>query len=804
MVKLNKMLGVALVLCLAMVSFGVIADDSDSSDAIAGPSLEQFSNNMNGYAKYLLGSSQTVISSSVSEDTLTATVNTASSNIDSISMNLYECFDKFMDAVKSTEYLESVTIKNTATSAEYKIIVKDVSGNTVLNRGAMLDFALSVLQVIKDNKTNSAVTYNGSIIFNGYTESAKTLKITINLDNTVKGLLETFFNLNLIKIEVSQGKITSITINNNTYMADVLGKPDVTKFQGMTLIEIISYFAADGALAKLVSDSTQQAYLNKVCGKIVEANNLAGFIKNVFFVEVNSITMTFGEPTVSSSKNFKGLMETIKDAMSKGTNFDKKVSDISSYNDSTGIIAMKPITVKWNHGTETGTIVEDQKVDVVFGKATINTTVRSGQSTGTIAIEPSANNYTCWDEVTIKCTAASNYTLSAVSYKVGDGEEIALSKTASQKFVIPSAGENTVINIFASFTSSGPGPGPGPTPTTNYTVTFNATNGGKVSPTSITVTSGTSYSASANVLKFGSFGFTTDVTATPDEGYIFKSWSSTSGKVSSNMTITATFEKVGPVGPVEKVVDNGSIYLPGDVVQALGITDASKLVLTIKTTKTVPSNVPDDAVCYQVTLTYDGKEIKTFNDYVTIGLKYTVPAGADVKNIKVFWVSDDGYTVEEMKATYDSDKGLMKFEIPHLSVFAITQKEIEPIHGKLVSISVKTAPSKLSYIEGEMFNPAGLVITLTYDHGNPSTLEYKGNESQFGFTPSLTTPLKTSDKAVAITYDGKTTTQAITVSAEPEPTPSGGDNTVLYIVIAIIVIIVVIAIVFFFLKKKGI
>ena len=803
MVKLNKMLGVALVLCLAMVSFGVIADDSDSSDAIAGPSLEQFSNNMNGYAKYLLGSSQTVISSSVSEDTLTATVNTASSNIDSISMNLYDCFDKFMDAVKSTDYLESVTIKNTATSAEYKIIVKDVNDNIVLNRGAMLDFALSVLQVIKDNKTSDTVTYNGSIIFNGHTESAKILKITINLDSTVRGLLETFFELKLIEIEVSQGKITSITINNNAYLADVLGKPTVSKFQGMTLIEIISCFAADGALAKLVSNSSQQSYLNKVCGKIVEANNLAGFIKNVFFVEVNSITMTFGEPTVSSSKNFKGLMETIKDAMSKGTNFDKKVSDISSYNDSTGVIAMKPITVKWNHGTETGTIVEDQKVDVVFGKATINTTVRSGQSTGTITIEPNANKYTCWEEVTIKCTAASNYTLSAVSYKVGDGEEIALTKVASQSFVIPSAGENTVINIFASFSGSSPTP-PGPTPSEKFTVTIEATTGGSVSQSSVTVSKGTSYSASANVLRFGSAILGTEVTATPSEGYIFKSWSSTSGKVNSNMTITATFEKSGPVAPIEKVVENGSIYLPGDVVQALGITDASKLVLTIKSTKTVPSNVPEDAVCYQVTLTYDGKEIKTFNDYVTIGLKYTVPAGADVKNIKVYWVSDDGYTVEEMKATYDSDKGLMKFDIPHLSVFAITQKEIEPIHGKLVSISVKTAPSKLSYIEGEMFNPAGLVITLTYDHGNPSTLEYKGNESQFGFTPSLTTPLKTSDKAVAITYDGKTTTQAITVSAEPEPTPSGGDNTVLYIVIAIIVIIVVIAIVFFFLKKKGI
>jgi hypothetical protein len=784
-----------------MVSFGVIADDSDSSDAIAGPSLEQFSNNMNGYAKYLLGSSQTVISSSVSEDTLTATVNTASSNIDSISMNLYDCFDKFMDAVKDTAYLESVTIKNTATSAEYKIIVKDVNGNIVLNRGAMLDFALSVLQVIKDNKTSSTVTYNGSIIFNDNTANAKTLNITINLDSTVRGLLETFFELKLIEIEVSQGKITSITINNNTYLADVLGKPKVSGFQNMTLIEIISCFAADGALAKLVSDSTQQAYLNKVCGKIVEANNLAGFIKNVFFVEVNSITMTFGEPTVSSSKNFKGLMDTIKDAMSKGTNFDKKISDVSDYNSSTGIIAMKPITVKWNHDAETGTIVKDQKVDVVFGTATITTLVRSGQ--GTITIEPSADKYTCWDEVTLKCNAASGYTLSAVSYKIGEtGEEIALTKTPSQKFTIPSEAQAAEVYIYASFTGSGPGPEPGPTPTTKYTVTFIATEGGSVSPESLSVSSGTSYNASGSKLVFGSSVFATDVVATAKDGYIFKSWSSTSGKVTMNMTITATFEKSGSVDPIEKVVDNGSIYLPGNVVQALGIKDPSKLVLSIKTTKDVPTNVPEDALCYDVTLTYEGKEITSFTDEVTIGLKYTVPAGTDVKNVKVYWVSDDGLKVENMNATYNSSKGLMEFEIPHLSVFAITQKTIEPIHGDLVSISVKTTPKKLTYTEGEKFDPTGLVIALTYDYGDPTTLEYKGNESKFSFTPSLTTPLKTTDKSVTITYEGKTTTQAITVSAAPEPTPSGGDNTVLIIVIVVIVLIAIAAAVFFYMKKR--
>lgn len=795
MVKLNKMLGVALVLCLAMVSFGTIADDSDSSDAIAGPSLEQFSNNMNGYANYLLGSSQTVISSSVSGDTLTATVNTASSNIDSISMNLYDCFDKFMDAVKATAGLETVTIKNADTSAEYKIIVEDVNGNTVLNRGAMLDFALSVLQVIKDNKTSSAVTYNGSIIFNG--NLTNTLTITINLDSTVRGLLETFFELKLIEIEVSQGKITSITINNNTYLADVLGKPTVSEFQNKTLIEVINCFAADGALAKIVKNSSQQAYLNKVCGKIVDANELAAFIKNVFFIEINSTTMTFGEPTVSgASKDFKGLMGIISDAMSKGTNFDKKVSDVSDYNSSTGVIAIKPVTVKWNHGTETGTIVKDQKVDVVFGTATITTLVRSGQ--GTIAIEPTADKYACWDKVTIKCTAASGSHISSVSYKIGSGNEVALSATASQEFSIPSSGETNDITIYASFSSDVP---PGPSPSKYYTVSFNTTPGGTVSPSSVNVPEKTSYRATVNELIFG---LGTKVTATPDEGYIFKSWSSTSGKVNSNMTITATFEKAGPVQPIEKIVDNGSIYLPSDVVQALDIKDPSKLVLTIKLARTLPENVPADAVCYEATLTYNGERITNFNNYVTIGLKYTVPVGADVKNIKVFWVSGDGKTVEKMNAAYDSLKGLMKFDIPHLSVFAITQENIEPIHGKLVSIAVQKAPSKVSYYEGEKFDPTGLVLTLTYDDGSTLALEYKGNETQFGFTPSLTTPLKTSDKAVAITYDGKTTTQAITVSAEPEPTPSGGDNTVLYIVIVIIVIIVVIAIVFFFLKKKGI
>ncbi len=85
----------------------------------------------------------------------------------------------------------------------------------------------------------------------------------------------------------------------------------------------------------------------------------------------------------------------------------------------------------------------------------------------------------------------------------------------------------------------------------------------------------------------------------------------------------------------------------------------------------------------------------------------------------------------------------------------------------LTSISVKTAPTKVVYTEEEMFNPAGLVITATYDDESTEDITYAGNESKFTFGPSLTTALQTTDENVQITYGGKPCNQAITVNAIP-------------------------------------
>ena len=83
----------------------------------------------------------------------------------------------------------------------------------------------------------------------------------------------------------------------------------------------------------------------------------------------------------------------------------------------------------------------------------------------------------------------------------------------------------------------------------------------------------------------------------------------------------------------------------------------------------------------------------------------------------------------------------------------------------LSSIAVKTAPTKVSYTEGENFDPTGLVITRTYSDASTSDWSYAEHTSDFTFTPSLTTALTTGNTSVAITYGGQSTSQAITVNA---------------------------------------
>lgn len=83
----------------------------------------------------------------------------------------------------------------------------------------------------------------------------------------------------------------------------------------------------------------------------------------------------------------------------------------------------------------------------------------------------------------------------------------------------------------------------------------------------------------------------------------------------------------------------------------------------------------------------------------------------------------------------------------------------------LSSISVSTAPTKITYTAGETFDPTGLIIRRNYSDSTYDTYTYSGHTSEFTFSPSTSTALTTSNVSVTITYGGKSTTQAITVNA---------------------------------------
>ena len=83
----------------------------------------------------------------------------------------------------------------------------------------------------------------------------------------------------------------------------------------------------------------------------------------------------------------------------------------------------------------------------------------------------------------------------------------------------------------------------------------------------------------------------------------------------------------------------------------------------------------------------------------------------------------------------------------------------------LSSISVSTAPTKVTYTAGETFDPTGLVITRTYSDSTSDTYTYAGHTSEFTFSPTTSTALTTSNVSVTITYGGKSCSQAITVNA---------------------------------------
>ena len=120
-------------------------------------------------------------------------------------------------------------------------------------------------------------------------------------------------------------------------------------------------------------------------------------------------------------------------------------------------------------------------------------------------------------------------------------------------------------------------------------------------------------------------------------------------------------------------------------------------------------------------------------------------------------------------------RGIDKYSGTVAKTFTIELKNAPAPEPTLTSVSVKTKPSKLTYVVGDAFDPAGLVLQLNYDDDSTGTVTWNTQTAGgFTFKPALDAKLKVTDKTVTVTYQGKSAVIDITVS-QPAPTVSKTD-----------------------------
>ena len=120
-------------------------------------------------------------------------------------------------------------------------------------------------------------------------------------------------------------------------------------------------------------------------------------------------------------------------------------------------------------------------------------------------------------------------------------------------------------------------------------------------------------------------------------------------------------------------------------------------------------------------------------------------------------------------------RGIDKYSGTVAKTFTIELKNAPAPKPTLTSVSVKTKPSKLTYVVGDAFDPAGLVLQLNYDDDSTGTVTWNTQTAgDFTFKPALDAKLKVTDKTVTVTYQGKSAVIDITVS-QPAPTVSKTD-----------------------------
>ena len=223
-----------------------------------------------------------------------------------------------------------------------------------------------------------------------------------------------------------------------------------------------------------------------------------------------------------------------------------------------------------------------------------------------------------------------------------------------------------------------------------------------------------------------------------------------------------------------RVADNDTFDRPADPTAPLGKKFAGWYVGDTKYdfSKPVTSDIT-------ITAHYEDSLIKSVATVTppTNSINYIEGNTFDPTGLKIEVTYDDGRSEE---ITYDPANTLFKFSPALETALTPADTKITVTYGEkaedgsntldipitvaakqVTSVAIKSAPTKTSYIEGNSFDPTGLVITLTYDNGDTVDVAYNDAPNDFTFDKDV---LALGDTTVQITYGGKSVEQEIIVA----------------------------------------
>lgn len=223
----------------------------------------------------------------------------------------------------------------------------------------------------------------------------------------------------------------------------------------------------------------------------------------------------------------------------------------------------------------------------------------------------------------------------------------------------------------------------------------------------------------------------------------------------AGMVITAKYTHGGE----DKVLEEGEYTLSKTVLE-LGDEFVTVSYTEDEVTKTVDVPVTVTKEPVPVTgISLDKTEVSMKVNEQDITLAATVtPEDADDPTV-VWSVSEEGVVTVNNGVVHAVAAGEVTVTATAGDFHADCVVTVAPADKILSGIEVTTPPSKTSYVAGEIFDPAGMVVTASYSSGHDP-------EEVTGYTYS-TAALEETDTTVEIDYNGKKAYVEISVSPAP-------------------------------------